>query len=195
MSLLINYKAYWSSVLVSERWECWTGHCPWRAKAAKMEPLCAFASLTLIAVLTASSPKQQNGMVMQICSRGLVLWILKAVDTSETCLADSCHTREEVNKSTIVILNRNIGLEEWINRGAPGFFDVVWYKGWLVKKSDSRTICIPSSVWGQPHCQSHLYDPGTQGCWHKILHQAQWIHIRATVERSPRKERQASQLP
>jgi len=57
-SLVISHETYWISGLLSERWETLTGCCPWQAKAVKIEPLWASASLTLIKVFTASLPKQ-----------------------------------------------------------------------------------------------------------------------------------------
>jgi hypothetical protein len=72
--------------------------------------------------------KATKGFVTQIGSQGLVLWVLEATDTSKTCLANMGHIGEEMTQSTVMILSRYVGLEEWINRGALGLFEVVWYR-------------------------------------------------------------------
>ena len=66
--------------------------------------------------------KTSASMVLEIGSRSLVFWVLVASDPTYGCLAFSRCTGKKVTKSSIMILNSNIGFEEGVDRGAPGSF-------------------------------------------------------------------------
>ena len=71
-------------------------------------------------------PKSVECIVTEVCSWGLVRFVLIMPNTSCLCLALFCRTGKEVGNVAIVNLNSHIGFEEWICWGPPSFLGSCW---------------------------------------------------------------------
>jgi hypothetical protein len=79
-------------------------------------------------------------MVLEVGRGRLVLGILEAADALERALALASRTLEEVAESTIVILNKDVGLEEAIQGGAPSEFQFLYGIGGQSLKTGDKLL-------------------------------------------------------
>jgi hypothetical protein len=79
-------------------------------------------------------------MVLEVGRGRLVLGILEVADALERALALASRTLEEVAESTIVILNKDVGLEEAIQGGAPSEFQFLYGIGGQSLKTGDKLL-------------------------------------------------------
>ena len=70
--------------------------------------------------------KTTKRMVFEVCSRWLILWILKATNPTSTYFASRSHSGKEMTRAAIVFLKNNFQFKECVDWQVPMCLESLW---------------------------------------------------------------------